>query len=76
MKGDYQKVLDDIKGEDVFDKKGNKLPDPYIKLISCLPKTLINDKNKNKLNGIYKKDDNEDSIPEIYDKKGNKLEGK
>jgi len=60
---------------------GNKLEDPHLSVVSCIPQTMLYDKNSNKLNGIYKKEDpnkkEEAGVEPIiaYGPNGNKLDG-
>ena len=44
MDGDYRKLESDLPTIDDFDKNGNKLNNPYLKFISCIPQTLLIDK--------------------------------
>ena len=52
---DYKKILDDIKGDDLYDKDGNKLDIKYVNILSELPEDEIYDKNGNKLKAYMEK---------------------
>ena len=73
---DYQKVNEIIPSIEAFDKNGEKLDGKFINIKSDYPCKELYDKDKNKLEGIFKKlADNSTLYYEAYDEEGNKIEG-
>ena len=81
LDGTFRKLRDEFSGIEVYENNGNKLEDPHLAVVSCIPQTVLYDKNSNKLNGIFKKEDpnkkEEAGVEPIiaYGPNGNKLDG-